>query len=143
MSRGHLFYCFSGHHELYKNVVLYSDIEKLKFGKTVKEKWREVLFDDLMPCTSYSFSIEALYKLPKDDGTEGSTNHSDPNTIIAETLCPSPPEEQEVHAGEDDYDMTEKEDTTTEIDIPTTKSPPIQPISNVTAEQTVQVLYCK
>ena len=122
---------------------MYSDIEQLKFTATVKEKWREVSFDDLTPCTSYSFSIEASYRLPSDDGTEGSTNHSDPNTIIAETLCPPPPDEQEEYAGEDDYDMTEKEDTTTEIDIPTTTLPPIQPISNVTVEQTVQVLYRK
>ena len=123
--------------------MLYSDIEKLKFNKTAKEKWREVLFDDLMPCTSYTFSIEALYMLPKEDGTEYSTTHSDPNTVIAETLCPSPAEDQNEHIGEDDYDMTEREDTTTEMDIPTTTLPPIQPISNVTVEQTVQVLYGK
>ena len=124
-----------------KDIIFYNDVKELKFGTSFTEKWREVVFDDLTPCTQYSFSIETVYKLPSNDGTEGDTKRSYPKSIVAETLCSSVDEENDIHSGarEDDYGASNDE-TTPSDEIPTTTPPPIQPISDVVTEQTVQVL---
>ena len=106
----------------------------MKFEQDFTEKWRELVFKNLNPCTEYSFSIETIYKLPIDEGDEEDTKRSSPKSIAAETLCPST-----LGKSDDDYNEPNDENSS-EVQIPTTTPPPIQPISNVVTEQTVQVL---
>ena len=106
----------------------------MKFERDFTEKWRELEFKNLNPCTEYSFSIETIYKLPIDDEDEEDSKRSSPKSIAAETLCPST-----LGKSDDDYNELNDENSS-EVQIPTTTSPPIQPISDVVTEQTVQVL---
>ena len=106
----------------------------MKFEQDFTEKWKELVFKNLNPCTEYSFSIETIYKLPIDEGDEEDSKRSSPKSIAAETLCPST-----LGKSDDDYNEPNDENSS-EVQIPTTTSPPIQPISDVVTEQTVQVL---
>ena len=106
----------------------------MKFEQDFTEKWRELEFKNLNPCTEYSFSIETIYKLPIDDEDEEDSKRSSPKSIAAETLCPST-----LGKSDDDYNEPNDENSS-EVQIPTTTPPPIQPISDVVTEQTVQVL---
>ena len=128
-----------GVEQSYKNVVLYNKINELQFEKTFDEKWREVLFKDLTPCTTYLFKIEAVYKVPDDNGMESKEIYSRPSTLAAETLCPSLTTDNEEDTTEMNYSGSGEDDATTEVYVSTTTPPPIQPISDVETQQTVQV----
>ena len=139
MPKFHKFLSFLGLQDSYKNVVLYNDLNELKFDKTLDEKWREVSFKDLSPCTTYVFKIEAIYKLPDNYG-KATKDILGPNSITAETVCSSTTTEyDEVTLSEDSSDNGQ-EVVTTEEYISTSPAPPIQPISGVYTQQTVQVL---
>ena len=112
----------------------------MNFEQRFNEKWRELEFDNLSPCTEYLFSIEAIYKLPGDDGKEGDTKRSSAKSIVAETLCSSDDTETVDHSGGEEMDYSVPDDEAIPDDaISTTTPPPIQPISEVVTEQTVQV----
>ena len=120
--------------------MFYNDVKDLKFVPVLSQKWRELEFDDLSPCTEYLFSIETIYKLPSADGNEGDTKRSSAKSIVAETLCSSDEDENIIHSGEGEDNYSIPEDETTPNDaISTAAPPPIQPISEVVTEQTVQV----
>ena len=129
---------------MYRNVDLYSSTDKLNFDEIFDEKEKQVIFDDLKPCTAYMFSIQASYKVPVVDRVEeGKTNHSVPSIIVAETLCPSDIEEHtdlNTIENEENYDITEDEASTTETYIPTMTLPDIQLVSDVSTQQTAMVL---
>ena len=121
-------------------VIFYNDVKELNFEPPFNEKWRELEFDNLSPCTEYQFSIETIYKLPGDDGKEGDTKRSSAKSIVAETLCVSDDTETVDHSGQEDVDYSVLDDEAIPDDaISTTTPPPIQPISEVITEQTVQV----
>ena len=121
-------------------VVFYNDIKALNFEPPFNEKWRELEFDNLSPCTEYQFSIETIYKLPGVDGKEGDTKRSSAKSIVAETLCVLDDTETVDHSGQEDVDYSVPDDEAIPDDaISTTTPPPIQPISEVITEQTVQV----
>ena len=112
----------------------------MNFEQPFNKKWRELEFDNLSPCTEYLFSIETIYKLPGDDGKEGDTKRSSAKSIVAETLCVSDDTETVDHSGHEDVDYSVPDDEAIPDDaISTTTPPPIQPISEVITEQTVQV----